>query len=776
MATKIQVRRGTGAAWTTSNTVLDIGEFGYNTSTGQLKIGDGTTAWADLDYLPTETSLGTSLGDYIELIEKGAANGVAELDGSKNVIVPGSSVIIEGATNNAYQLTVTAVDPTADRTIYLPNSDGTVVLADTSGNVIVTGNLTVSGTTTTIDSTTINIVDKFVFEGTANDFETTLTITDPTADRTITLPNSSGTVALTSDLSSFATTSYVTNAVSSHAATTTSVHGITDTAALATTSYVGTAIAAFATTSYVTNSVSSHAATTTNVHGISDTTALATTSYVTNSVSSHNATTTNVHGIADTAALATTSYVGTAIASFATTSYVTNAVSSHNATTTNVHGISDTAALATTSYVGNAIASFATTSYVGNAIASFATTSYVTNSVSSHAATTATHGVTGAIVGTTDSQTLTNKTLGSGTTLSANLAAGSNKITGLATPTADADAATKAYVDSATAGLNVHENVVAATVSNVNINNALENGDVIDGVTLATGNRVLVKNQNTAADNGIYIVQNNGAAVRATDYDAAGEVDAGDFIFVQSGTVNGKTGWVQTNTITTVGTDAIAFTQFSGAGTYSAGTGLTLTGTTFSINTATTVDLSTAQTLSNKSIALGSNTLTGTLAQFNTAVTDADFASLAGSETLTNKTINGANNTLTVRLANDISGFGTGVATFLATPSSANLASAITDETGSGSLVFGTSPSFTTSITTASTSFNLLNTTATTINFAGAATALTIGATSGTTTVQNDMNLSSGKRYKINNTNISAALPALTWADVKNGKSGLTIS
>ena len=684
MATKIQVRRGTGAAWTTSNTVLDIGEFGYNTTTGQLKIGDGTTAWADLDYLPTETSLGTSLGDYIELIEKGAANGVAELDGSKNVIVPGSSVIIEGATTNAYQLTVTAVDPTADRTIYLPNSDGTVVLADTSGNVIVTGNLTVSGTTTTIDSTTINIVDKFVFEGTANDFETTLTITDPTADRTITLPNSSGTVALTSDLSSFATTSYVTNAVSSHAATTTSVHGITDTAALATTSYVGTAIAAFATTSYVTNSVSSHAATTTNVHGISDTTALATTSYVTNSVSSHNATTTNVHGIADTAALATTSYVGTAIASFATTSYVTN-------------------------------------------------------SVSSHAATTATHGVTGAIVGTTDSQTLTNKTLGSGTTLSANLAAGSNKITGLATPTADADAATKAYVDSATAGLNVHENVVAATVSNVNINNGLENGDVVDGVTLATGNRVLVKNQNTAADNGIYIVQNNGAAVRATDYDAAGEVDAGDFIFVQSGTVNGKTGWVQTNTITTVGTDAIAFTQFSGAGTYSAGTGLTLTGTTFSINTATTVDLSTAQTL-------------------------------------TNKTIDGANNTLTVRLANDISGFGTGVATFLATPSSANLASAITDETGSGSLVFGTSPSFTTSITTASTSFNLLNTTATTINFAGAATALTIGATSGTTTVQNDMNLSSGKRYKINNNNISTALPALTWADVKNGKSGLTIS
>jgi hypothetical protein len=186
----------------------------------------------------------------------------------------------------------------------------------------------------------------------------------------------------------------------------------------------------------------------------------------------------------------------------------------------------------------------------------------------------------------------------------------------------------------------------------------------------------LVKNQTDKTENGIYVVPASGAASRADDYNTAGEVDAGDFIFVEAGTTNGKTGYVQTNVITTVGSDNIEFTQFSGAGTYTAGTGLTLTGTVFSINTSTTVDTSTAQTLTNKTltspiissisntgtltlptstdtlvgrattdtltnktIALGSNTVSGTLAEFNTAVTDADLASLAGAETLSSKTL-----------------------------------------------------------------------------------------------------------------------------------------
>ena len=200
MATRIQVRRGTTAAWTTSNPTLDIGEFGYNTSTGQLKIGDGTTAWGDLGYLVSDAGLDTSLDSYILLTEKGAALGVADLDSSANVKTS-TGIVFEGATADAYETSLVVTDPTADRTITLPNSSGTVVLSDGSGNVTISGNLTVSGTTTTIDSTTVNVVNSFVFEGaTADAYETTLTIVDPTADRTITLPNVSGTVITTGNL------------------------------------------------------------------------------------------------------------------------------------------------------------------------------------------------------------------------------------------------------------------------------------------------------------------------------------------------------------------------------------------------------------------------------------------------------------------------------------------------------------------------------------------------------------------------------------------------
>jgi hypothetical protein len=176
-----------------------------------------------------------------------------------------------------------------------------------------------------------------------------------------------------------------------------------------------------------------------------------------------------------------------------------------------------------------------------------------------------------------------------GGTMTGAIAMGTNKITGLGTPTDATDAVTKSYVDAVTEGLHIHEAVVAATTANVTLSSALENGDTLDGITLATGNRILVKNQTTQSENGIYVVQASGQPTRATDFDTATEVDSGDFVFVYSGTVNGGTGWVQTNRPATIGTDAIAFTQFSGAGTYLAGTGLTLTGNTFSANIGTDI-------------------------------------------------------------------------------------------------------------------------------------------------------------------------------------------
>jgi len=179
MATRMQQRRGTAAQWISTNSgngpILAAGEIGYESDTNKFKIGDGTNHWINLDY-------------FID---------------SDSTVNPqfGSSISFEGTTANAYETTLAVVDPTADRTITLPNATGTVVLADGSGNVTVSGDLTVSGTTTTINSTTINATTGIVFEGaTADAFETTLTVTDPTADRTITLPDATGTVALSSDV------------------------------------------------------------------------------------------------------------------------------------------------------------------------------------------------------------------------------------------------------------------------------------------------------------------------------------------------------------------------------------------------------------------------------------------------------------------------------------------------------------------------------------------------------------------------------------------------
>jgi hypothetical protein len=183
------------------------------------------------------------------------------------------------------------------------------------------------------------------------------------------------------------------------------------------------------------------------------------------------------------------------------------------------------------------------------------------------------------------SQTLTNKTLGASTALGANLDAATYKITNLGAPTNSTDAATKAYVDAVSEGLHVHEAADVYVASNVTIATALEAGDTVDNITLTAGMRILVNGQTTKSQNGIYVVQSSGGPTRALDFDTALEVASGDFIFVSSGDLYANTGWVQTKSPATIGTDEISFTQFSGAGTYTAGSGLTLTGTVFSVDT-----------------------------------------------------------------------------------------------------------------------------------------------------------------------------------------------
>lgn len=162
----------------------------------------------------------------------------------------------------------------------------------------------------------------------------------------------------------------------------------------------------------------------------------------------------------------------------------------------------------------------------------------------------------------------------------------SAKITNVGTPTSSTDAATKGYVDSTAQGLDVKESVRAATTGNISLDNTTT---TIDGVSLANGNRVLVKDQSTASENGIYIVSTSGSWSRAADADntPGSEVTSGMFTFVEEGTVNADSGWVlTTNDPITLGSTNLSFSQFSGAGQITAGDGLSKSGNTLSVNVA----------------------------------------------------------------------------------------------------------------------------------------------------------------------------------------------
>lgn len=165
------------------------------------------------------------------------------------------------------------------------------------------------------------------------------------------------------------------------------------------------------------------------------------------------------------------------------------------------------------------------------------------------------------------------------------LSINSHKLTNVTTPSASTDAATKGYVDAAITGLDWKASVRVATTAAGTLATSFENGDAIDGVTLATGDRILIKNQAAPAENGIYTVAASGAPTRATDADASAEVTAGLAVFVTEGTANADTGWVlTTNDAITLGSTSLTFAQFTGGIAYTGGAGLTLTGVDLSVN------------------------------------------------------------------------------------------------------------------------------------------------------------------------------------------------
>jgi hypothetical protein len=161
--------------------------------------------------------------------------------------------------------------------------------------------------------------------------------------------------------------------------------------------------------------------------------------------------------------------------------------------------------------------------------------------------------------------------------------------------------AIKAYVDSVAQGLSVKDSVRVATTAAITIATALNSGDSIDGVTLANGDRVLVKDQTPASQNGIYVVAASPA--RSDDFDATADVSEGAFFFVEEGSTNADNGFVMTSEDVTVDSDSIAFVQFSGAGQITAGAGLTKVANALSISSGAVTNAMLAGSISNDKLA-----------------------------------------------------------------------------------------------------------------------------------------------------------------------------
>lgn len=268
----------------------------------------------------------------------------------------------------------------------------------------------------------------------------------------------------------------------------------------------------------------------------------------------------------------------------------------------------------------------------------------------------------------------------------ASVSLNSQNITNLLDPVNAQDAATKAYVDAARSGLDVKQSVRAASAgSNVTVTYNATGGtsargqitlapNTLDGVNLAANDRILLKDQTTGAQNGIWVVSTlgtgaNGVWDRATDFDSDAEVTAGAFTFVTEGTTNADSGWVlSTNDAIVIGGASgttLVFAQFSGAGQITAGNGLTKSGNTLDVGSTGGGSL----TISADSINLTSGII-GTPGTYRSVTIDTYGRATAGTNPTT------------------FSGYAI-------SDTSANLAAAITDETGSGLLVFNNTPSLT---------------------------------------------------------------------------------
>jgi hypothetical protein len=216
----------------------------------------------------------------------------------------------------------------------------------------------------------------------------------------------------------------------------------------------------------------------------------------------------------------------------------------------------------------------------------------------------------------------------------------SQKITGLANPVNDQDAATKIYVDSAIQGLNPKQSVKAASTANIS---SLSGTMTVDGVSLIAGDRVLLKDQTSASANGVYVVA-SGAWSRSADMNAWSEFVSA-YLFVEQGTVNAEIGFLCTvDSGGTVGATDVTFVQFNGAGQVIAGAGLTKTGNQLDVGAGTGIAVEAdAVALTGQALALHNLTTSGLIVR-------------TGSATVAGRTLTAGSSKLSVSNGDGVSG------------------------------------------------------------------------------------------------------------------------
>ena len=159
----------------------------------------------------------------------------------------------------------------------------------------------------------------------------------------------------------------------------------------------------------------------------------------------------------------------------------------------------------------------------------------------------------------------------------------SQKVINLADPSANTDAANKQYVDNVARGLSWKAPVRVATTANGTLATAFANAQSVDGVTLVTGDRILLKNQTTGSENGIYTVNATGAPTRAVDADTNGELAPGTSVSVTEGTTNAdKVFMIISDVAITIGTTSQTWGQLGGGTTYTGGNGISVAGSVIS--------------------------------------------------------------------------------------------------------------------------------------------------------------------------------------------------